>query len=78
MKLKEGQKIKLVTIDFHRRKEEHIGKVEKIYPSFILLDLKNYKESISKSDILNPRNYNLKIRNKKCWIDVTEDMLEDR
>ena len=76
MKLEEGQIIKVIKIDYHGKSCEKIGKVEKRYKNYILLDLKDYKICLGMVDIVDPKEYKLKIKNKEEWIDVTKDMLE--
>lgn len=75
MKLKEGQAIKLIKKDYHNRITERVGKIAKIYSNFILLDLKEYKTCIGIADVLSPRDYKLKVKNNKKWIDVDKEML---
>lgn len=76
MKLEEGQIIKVIKTDYHGKSYEKIGKVEKRYKNYILLDLKDYKICLGMADIVDPKEYKLKIKKKKEWIDVTKDMLE--
>ncbi|BFK81464.1 hypothetical protein I3900191A7_16090 [Clostridium baratii] len=75
MKLKEGRAIKLIKKDYHNRITERVGKIAKIYSNFILLDLKEYKTCIGIVDVLSPRDYKLKVKNNKKWIDADKEML---
>ena len=75
MKLKEGQAIKLIKKDYHNRITERVGTIAKIYSNFILLDLKEYKTCIGIADVLSPRDYKLKVKNNKKWIDADKEML---
>lgn len=76
MKLEEGQIIKVIKIDYHGKSCEKIGKVEKRYKNFILLDLNDYKICLGIADLVDPQEYKLKVKKKKEWIDVTKEMLE--
>lgn len=76
MKLEEGQIIKVIKTDYHGKSCEKIGKVEKRYKNFILLDLNDYKICLGIADLVDPQEYKLKVKKKKEWIDVTKEMLE--
>ncbi len=79
MKLKEGNKVKLIHKDGmgrNRNSTEHIGVVKKIYKNYILLDLDKYETCIQLADIIDPNQNVLKVRVNKQWIDVTKEMLE--
>lgn len=76
MKLGEGQIIKVIKTDYHAKSCEKIGKVEKRYKNFILLDLNDYKICLGIADLVDPQEYKLKVKKKKEWIDVTKEMLE--
>lgn len=75
MKLKEGQVIKLIKRDHHKRLTEKVGKIDKIYNNFILLGMKEYKTCIGIADVVSPGDYKLKIKKNKQWIDVDKEML---
>lgn len=80
MKLQVGQVIKLIKNGEGRGRknpiEEHIGQVNKIYPTFLLLKLEEYNECILIADILDRKNYNLKVKKGKGWIETNIDMLD--
>ncbi|BFK81295.1 hypothetical protein I3900191A7_14400 [Clostridium baratii] len=76
MKVEEGKIIKVIKTDYHGKSCKKIGKVEKLYKNYILLDLKDYKICLGMADIVDPKEYKLKIKKKKEWIDVTKEMLE--
>lgn len=77
MKLQEGQLIKLIVRDYHHRAKQQVGKVEKIYRTYILLQLKNYKMCITKADVIDPNQYRLKIKKHKKWVNVTKEMIQE-
>ena len=79
MKLKEGNKVKLIHkegMGRNRNSIEHVCIVKKIYKNYILLDLDKYETCIQVADIIDPNQNILKIRVNKEWIYVTKEMLE--
>lgn len=79
MKLEVGQAVKLIKKGGSGKSnqvKEYVGKINKIYPTFLLLRLKEYNECILIADILDRKNYNLKVKKGKGWIETNIDMLD--
>ncbi|AIY83493.1 hypothetical protein U729_2592 [Clostridium baratii str. Sullivan] len=79
MKLKEGNKVKLIHkegMGRNRSSIEYVCIVKKIYKNYILLDLDKYETCIQVADIIDPNQNILKIRVNREWIYVTKEMLE--
>ena len=77
MMLKEGQVIKLENYQGHGRIEKTFrGTVGKVYRNYILLDLENYKTSITLADILDPADYVLRVKIDGIWRKADKSMLD--
>lgn len=79
MMLKEGQVISLIKYTTNgarsRSKTVRRGLIEKVYRNYILLNLENYKESVTLADILDPVQYELRVKHEGQWRQADKSML---
>lgn len=60
----------------NRNSPPRTGKIAEIYKHFILIQFKNYRECINKSDIISPNAWVLRVKQGKEWVQVREEMLQ--
>lgn len=77
MMLKEGQAVILEKYSENNKRVKSLrGTIEKVYRSYILLDLNNYKECVSLADILDPATSRLRVKEGRQWRMADKSMLD--
>lgn len=74
MKLKVGQKIKLVN-DSGKHPSIKIGTLDSINNNVLVIQMTNYKESITKADVIAPQELKAYTRRGKEWVLIDRGML---
>lgn len=73
-----GDKVKL--IDQNGKKEmkilEHVGFVESISNSFIVIRLKNYRTCINRADLILDTGLRLQVRKNREWLEVGKEIFK--
>ena len=82
MKIEVGKKLKL---EHHgitkggvvgKTDDARIGTVAEVKEHYIIIQFKNYKESVLKVDVIAPIDWILYVREGKTWVQATKEMLK--
>lgn len=79
--LEVGQKVKLEALGTGtgattgKTDKARVGTIAEMKENYIIIQFKNYKECITKADIIAPKDWNLYLRKDKQWILTTKEML---
>ena len=75
-----GDKVKLIDVNGRKERtlEEHIGFVERISNSFIVIRLKNYRTCLNRADLILDTGLRLQVRKNKQWLEVGKEIFERR
>lgn len=73
-----GDKVKLIDLNGKKEKREieHIGFVESISNSFIVIRLKNYRTCINRADLIENTGLRLQVRKNREWLEVGKGIFE--
>ncbi|MBE6050626.1 MAG: hypothetical protein E7214_08225 [Clostridium sp.] len=74
MKLKVGRKIKLVN-DSGKHPSVKIGTLDSITENVLVIQMTNYKESITKADVIAPQELKAYVRKGKEWVLIDKEMI---
>lgn len=73
-----GDKVKLIDLNGKKEKREieHVGFVESISNSFIVIRLKNYRTCINRADLVENTGLRVQVRKNKQWLEVGKEIFK--